>query len=112
MLPSDSQGGALVVEHGGKSTTYRPSKTSLSFVAFYADCRHEVRPVTSGYRVVLSYNVRLDGDTAASVTARVDGSTVQRLAGLLDEHFSTRVAARYGGADRDPPTRLVYLLDH
>ena len=112
MLPSDSQGGALVVEHGGKSTTYRPSKTSLTFVAFYADCRHEVRPVTSGYRVVLAYNLLLDGDTTASVATRVDAATVQRLARLLDEHFSTRVAARYGGADRDPPTRLVYLLDH
>ena len=35
-LPSDSQGGALVVQHGGESVTYRSSKTSLSFVAFYA----------------------------------------------------------------------------
>ena len=52
------------------------------------------------------------GDTTASVAAHVDAATAQRLARLLDEHFTTRVAARYGGADRDPPTRLVYLLDH
>ena len=48
-LPSASKGGVLVVEHVGKTATYRPSKESLSFVAFYADCRHHVQPVTSGY---------------------------------------------------------------
>ncbi len=111
MLPSDSQGGALVVQDRGTSATYRASKTSLSFVAFYADCRHEVRPVTSGYRVVLTYNLLLTGDTTGSVAARVDPAVTKRLGGLLGEHFSTRVPARYGDTDRDPPTRLVYLLD-
>lgn len=36
-LPSSFTGGALVVEHGGQRVTYRGSKTSLSFVAFFAD---------------------------------------------------------------------------
>jgi hypothetical protein len=40
ILPSDTQGRALVVEHGGTSVTYRSSKTALSFVAIYVDCRH------------------------------------------------------------------------
>ena len=48
-LPSAHTGGELIVEHGGESVTYRTSKQDLSFVAFYADCRHEVKPVTSGY---------------------------------------------------------------
>jgi len=107
MLPSDSRGGELVVEHAGTSTTYRPSKASLSFVAFYADCRHEVRPVTSGYRVVLTYNLLLRGDTTAAVAGRTDPATVRRLAGLLGKHFAT---PRRDSAE--PPRRLVYLLDH
>src|SRR6266702_1464222 len=53
-LPSAHTGGELVVEHGGESVTYRTSKEELSFVAFYADCRHEVKPVKSGYRVTLT----------------------------------------------------------
>ncbi len=109
-LPSDSQGGALVVEHAGTSVTYRSSKTSLSFVAFYADCRHQVQPVTSGYRLVLTYNLLVIGEPANA--SPVDPAVAQRLAGCLDEHFSTRVPAGYGGGDHDPPTRLVYLLDH
>jgi hypothetical protein len=34
--------------------------------AFFADCEHEVKPVRSGYRCCLVYNLSLDkGDPAA-----------------------------------------------
>lgn len=61
-LPSTVRGGALVVEHAGDRVTYRGSKEKLTFIAFYADCRHEVRPVRSGHRVALTYNLMLAGD--------------------------------------------------
>jgi hypothetical protein len=41
-LPSSHTGGEFVVEHGGKSVTYRSSRDSLPLVAFYADCLHQV----------------------------------------------------------------------
>ena len=43
-LPSAHTGGELVIEHAGRAVTYRASAAQLSFVAFYADCRHEVTP--------------------------------------------------------------------
>ncbi|HET8684734.1 MAG TPA: 2OG-Fe(II) oxygenase [Micromonosporaceae bacterium] len=101
-LPSASTGGVLVVEHAGRTATYRSSKESLSFVAFYADCRHHVRPVTSGYRVVLTYNLLLKGDTVSAAAGRADPGLAAALASCLNEHFG----------DSDEPTRLVYLLDH
>ena len=101
-LPSASTGGVLAVEHAGQTATYRSSKESLSFVAFYADCRHHVRPVTSGYRVALTYNLLLNGDTVAAAAGRADPGLVAELASCLNEHFG----------DADEPTRLVYLLDH
>lgn len=101
-LPSAAKGGVLVVEHGGRTATYRSSKELLSFVTFYADCRHHVRPVTSGYRVVLTYNLLLKGDTVASAAGQADPDLAAELARCLDEHFD----------DSDEPTRLVYLLDH
>ena len=58
-LPGTSRGGELIVQHGEQQISYRSSDKLLSFVAFYADCRHEVQPVTSGYRVVLTYNLLL-----------------------------------------------------
>jgi hypothetical protein len=101
-LPSASVGGALVIEHAGQSVTYRPSKSSLSFVAFYADCRHHVLPVSSGYRVALTYNLLLEGDTVAAYAPSVDPRLTAELAGCLNDHF----------AGSDKPGRLVYLLDH
>ena len=100
-LPSNVSGGGLEVQHHGERATYRGSKTSLSFVAFYSDCRHEVKPVTSGYRVVLTYNLRLQG-TPVTQPVPADPELVARLARHLDEHFAS--GAR--------PDRLVYLLDH
>jgi hypothetical protein len=101
-LPSASTGGDLVVEHAGRTATYRSSNESLSFVAFYADCRHHVQPVKSGYRVVLTYNLLLKGDPVAATAGRTDPGLTGKLAGCLNQHFG----------DPDVPTRLVYLLDY
>jgi predicted 2-oxoglutarate/Fe(II)-dependent dioxygenase YbiX len=111
-LPSAASGGALVVEHDGVRVTHRASKTSLSFVAFYGDCRHEVRPVRSGYRVVLTYHLLARGDTTPAPAS--DGD-LEPLVRCLHEHFATPVPAPSGTPDRPPgppPRRLVHLLDH
>ena len=63
----------------------------------------------SGYRITLTYNLLLRGDTSRP---EGDEGTVTELAGLLREHFSTPVPRYYGGPATDPPNRLVYLLDH
>ncbi|GAA2603324.1 2OG-Fe(II) oxygenase [Paractinoplanes durhamensis] len=102
-LPSASKGGVLSVEHAGRAETYRASKELLTFVAFYADCRHHVEPVTSGYRVVLTYNLLVRGDTVASAAGSVDPGLVTKVTDCLVEHFA-------GSADE--PGRLVYFLDH
>ncbi|WP_029050406.1 2OG-Fe(II) oxygenase [Cupriavidus sp. amp6] len=55
-LPSVSSGGELIVRHRGCEVCLDlggSDSATVSFAAFYADCVHEVRPVTSGYRLVL-----------------------------------------------------------
>jgi hypothetical protein len=99
-LPSTFTGGTFVVSHGGESASYRGSKTKSSFVAFYADCRHEAHRVTSGHRVVLTYNLLLRGEPVAAT--ELDPALVVDLAECLADHF---------GPD-DEPNRLVYMLDH
>ena len=116
-LPAPFKGGALVVEHQGEKVTHRASKERLSFVAFYADCHHEVRPVTEGYRIVLTYNLMLAGaGEAAAAAAEVSPATVAALARRLREHFETPLPPQSSwpkdAPPRDPPGRLVYLLDH
>ncbi|MXX96561.1 MAG: 2OG-Fe(II) oxygenase [Rhodothermaceae bacterium] len=59
-LPTLGEGGELVVRHGGHETVYNMSAqepSELSYAAFYADCLHEVRPVTEGHRISLVFNL-------------------------------------------------------
>ncbi len=62
-LPSSHEGGALVVRHQGEEKVIRFDEESslfcLRFAAFYADCEHEVKPVTQGYRAALVYTLSL-----------------------------------------------------
>jgi len=70
-LPSSFKGGAMLVEHQGETVVYRASRQPLSFISFYADCFHEVRPVRSGYRIVLTYDLAAR-PTMAKARARQD----------------------------------------
>ncbi len=58
-LPSHFKGGELIVKHQGIEKKFRPENPSYStsYVSFFADCKHEIKPVTSGYRLALVYNV-------------------------------------------------------
>jgi len=59
-LPSKHEGGDVVASHKGKSRTFSSSPGSdfgFSYAAWYSDITHEVKPVTSGYRIVLTYNL-------------------------------------------------------
>jgi hypothetical protein len=106
MLPSVHTGGELVVDDGGHEQTYRGSRDDGVLVAFYADRRHEVRPVRSGHRVTLTFNLLL-----TSPGATFPGGPVAKASTYLSEHFTARVFSRYGGRDLGEPTRLAFLLD-
>ncbi|MGH2914775.1 MAG: 2OG-Fe(II) oxygenase, partial [Solirubrobacteraceae bacterium] len=111
-LPSRFTGGSLVVAHEGRRASYRGSKAALSFVAFYADCRHEVKPVTSGHRIVLTYNLLLRRDSDAADLPDAPPEAVHALEALLAEHFSAPAPGWRENPRGNPPSRLVYLLDH
>ncbi len=110
VLPSDHRGGAIVVEHHDEKVTFRGSREKLTVIAFYADCHHQVRPVKEGYRVVLTYNLSLEGDTAAA-SVPANGDRGDSLARAVREYFETPPSSSWGG-EPAPPDRLVYLLDH
>lgn len=110
LLPSVSKGGALVIEHHDEKVTFRGSPDQVVLVAFYADCRHEVRPVTSGYRAALTFNLFLDAPGHAAW--RSAGQPVDALAELVREYFATPRSSLWSSGPKAAPERLVYLLDH
>lgn len=109
-LPSQFTGGAVVIEHHDEKLLVGGSGRNLTFVAFYADCHHEVRPIKQGYRVVLTYNLIIEGD---AISAGAPADRIEALTRRVRDFFETPRPARWSGdRRREPPDRLVYLLDH
>jgi hypothetical protein len=60
VLPSEHEGVELVVAHQDREAILDLALQDLGqarWAAFYTDCRHELRPVRSGFRVALVYNL-------------------------------------------------------
>lgn len=107
-LPSVHTGGELAVRHGGETRTYRHAdRDAIGFAAFYADCVHEVRPVRSGRRVTLTFNLLVTRDSEETQT-----DPDEELARLVGEHFATPGTRRWSDEPMPAPDRLIVLLDH
>jgi predicted 2-oxoglutarate/Fe(II)-dependent dioxygenase YbiX len=86
-LPSAHEGGELVVRHEGREATvdFSPkSQFQTQFAAFYADCEHEIRPVTSGFRLALVYNLTLE-KSKRTITAPTSREYITAAARFLRE---------------------------
>jgi predicted 2-oxoglutarate/Fe(II)-dependent dioxygenase YbiX len=63
VLPSRFGGGDLIVHHEGRRKVFSfnaaASQRQLRYAAFFADCEHEVKKVTSGVRACLAFNLIL-----------------------------------------------------
>lgn len=109
VLPSMHTGGELAIRHAGRETLLDLSSgevSELTFAAFYADCEHEVLPVTRGNRLCLVYNLiwrdRTKADERQALVAPDHEEAVAASANLLDEFFS----------GDDAPRKLAWLLEH
>jgi len=103
-LPSEHEGGELFVRHtgleemiyfGGKNKHYQ-----IQYAAFYADCKHEVKPISRGYRCCLVYNLALE-DTQQQPMAPDNSTHVEQLGKLFKKHFKQKVSQK-----------MVILLEH
>ena len=106
VLPSAHEGGELVVSHNGERHEIAfPGAASgfeLSYAAFYADCEHEVRPLESGYRLCLTYNLVLaKPGRGKRLGAPSYGPVVDEVAGLLTFWCEDRY-----------PQKIAVALDH
>ncbi|MEC3965804.1 2OG-Fe(II) oxygenase [Flagellimonas halotolerans] len=88
-LPSQYTGGELVIRFDGNEVTAdfanaNPGHT-LNYAAFYADCDHEVKLLTSGHRVCLVYNL-VQQKAGKKIEPQSLQSYAGRLAGLFVEN--------------------------
>lgn len=109
VLPSVYRGGELLIRHGEREVCLDlacSDPSDAAFVAFYADCVHEVRPVTSGTRLTLIYNLIRSGK--ADIASPPEYQSEQGLIASLLADWATDLDAN---AD-DVPEKLVYPLQH
>ena len=108
-LPSIGTGGELLVRHKGREARLElrcDDPSEAAFAAFYADCVHEVLPVTAGCRVVLVFNLLRGGREAVPEPPDYAGQEA-KLAAVLREW----VLAKKAG-DAQAPEKLIYPLEH
>lgn len=112
VLPSVSTGGELVVRHQGRTVEFdlrADDPAEAAFAAFYADCLHEVLPVTSGCRLTLVYNLLRQGKGKAPRPPDY-AKEQDEVASLLRE-WRGEIDGRDDDG-HDVPEKLVYPLEH
>jgi predicted 2-oxoglutarate/Fe(II)-dependent dioxygenase YbiX len=112
-LPSVYTGGELRIEHAGQSVLldFQNSDASeLFYAAFYADCVHEVLPVSSGCRLVLVYN--LSRHTKGTLPKPPDYRQEQEQVILFLRDWTKKIAVAQQENSLNTALKLVYLLEH
>ncbi|MGH7120783.1 MAG: 2OG-Fe(II) oxygenase [Acetobacteraceae bacterium] len=104
VLPSAHSGGELVVRHLGREVVldlHPEAPSEVGFAAFYADCVHEIRPIKTGFRVTLVYNLRFP-NRKRLLKAPDNRAAEAQAAGLL----------RKWADAADAPDKLVLPMEH
>ena len=103
-LPASHTGGELHIRFDGREEIidFSPATGNykMPYVAFFADCDHEIKPVTSGYRICLVYNL-LHASSSKKVESPRFMSQAKDMAALLETL-----------ADSIENQPKVVLLDH
>ncbi|KAA1473716.1 hypothetical protein DENSPDRAFT_823200 [Dentipellis sp. KUC8613] len=106
VLPSAFTGGAAHLSHGALSAIYDTAPSSqlyTSVLAWYTDVQHEIKPITSGYRLALSYNlIHTTQSLRPALSANLE----------LVKEFADILQAWADGNAKTDPDKIVYLLSH
>jgi hypothetical protein len=109
VLPSSYTGGQVHVSHAGSSEAFDfapHSLTTMCALAWYTDVLHEVKPITSGYRLVLTYNLIHTAPGIPQPTLPDMHNAVTELRSVLHKWAECQYPD-------DPKLRIVaYLLKH
>ena len=109
VLPSIHAGGELVVRHKGREVRLAlrsEEPAEAAFAAFYADCVHEVLPITEGHRLTLVYNLVRHGRGRPPEPPSYEREQA-RIAAVLRPWAEGKAHP-----DDHSPEKLVYPLEH
>nr|POF13111.1 hypothetical protein CFP56_10259 [Quercus suber] len=87
-LPSKHEGGDVHFSHAGVTTVLNIASDSdygCTSMAWFSDVTHEVKPITSGRRLLLTYNLRHKHFQSHELSAGNNDPAVDGLISLLDQ---------------------------
>ena len=103
-LPANHTGGELAVRFDSREEVIDFSSAAshykLPYAAFFADCDHEIKPVTSGYRMALVYNLVYAAGSKKKTIPKISAQA-DKIAALLTDIANTR-----------PDVPKIVLLEH
>lgn len=111
VLPSAYSGGELVVKHQQQQVKLDlccDDPSEIAFATFYADCVHEVLPITQGCRLTLIYNL-LRADKKMPLPKPPDYHREQDEVANLLSNWATELST---DTHEEIPEKLIYLLEH
>ncbi|KAA1473723.1 hypothetical protein DENSPDRAFT_780596, partial [Dentipellis sp. KUC8613] len=106
ILPSAFTGGEAHLSHGGLSAVFDIASTSqvmTTVFAWYTDVQHEIKPITSGYRLALSYNL-IHTTQSLRPALMTNEDIVKKFAAVLQAWTSDSATSN--------PDKIFYLLNH
>ncbi len=110
VLPSQYQGGELIIRHKQHEVAldlHTEDSSEVGYAAFYADCLHEILPITEGCRLTLVYNL-LRIDKKLPLPTPPDYHHEQATVVVLLRNWAADLANSKEGV----PEKLVYPLQH
>lgn len=105
-LPSKHEGGEVHLSHAGQKKVLQTapmSEFSISALAWYSDVTHEIKPITSGYRLVVTYNLVEESHSIVTQSAHSLDERRMRLTHLL---------LMWQQVFLKDKVKLVYILEH
>ncbi len=105
-LPTDGRGGNLEIRHSDRTVSVDmqvDDPGELAYAAFYADCVHLTKPIETGHRVSLVYNLVMKPGSRSAILGPPDYA---RQASEV-----SRILSEWAGSGQGP-TKIVWLLEH
>ncbi|KAK4446588.1 hypothetical protein QBC34DRAFT_496868 [Podospora aff. communis PSN243] len=110
VLSSPHEGGDLIVKHHRSKKGFRTQRSQSSVACWYSDVSHEVCAITSGYRLVLKYNLAISPDLPRP-SANLARSRTRGLRHTLRRYLEGHNPESDDNGE-DVPGMLYYALDH
>ncbi|KAJ7623336.1 hypothetical protein FB45DRAFT_925321 [Roridomyces roridus] len=111
VLPSQFEGGDAYTSHAGVKRVFKSSRihsmNHTSVLAWYTDVLHEIKPITSGFRFVLAYNLVHTTTSLRPALSSTDGATAKLRKIFHNYSMANLSASALKGSD----AHIMALLD-